>query len=79
MFGKTAENCANYIHKGSLVGIIGSIRTGSYESNGQRVYTTDVNASRVEFLDSKGSSQKAEDNNEFPEEPPENEDDDIPF
>lgn len=51
VFGKQAENCEKYLHKGSRVGIEGRIQTGSYErEDGTRVYTTDVIADRVEFL-----------------------------
>lgn len=53
VFGRQAENCEKYISKGSQVGIIGRIQTGSYEKDGQRVYTTDVVADRVEFLSRK--------------------------
>ncbi|MCQ2547840.1 MAG: single-stranded DNA-binding protein [Clostridia bacterium] len=51
VFGAQAENCEKYLGKGRLVGITGRIQTGSYDKNGQKVYTTDVVASRVEFLD----------------------------
>lgn len=51
MIGKAAENCEKYLKKGRLVGIEGSIETGDYESNGKKVYFTDVKASRVEFID----------------------------
>ena len=51
MWGKQAENAANYLDKGRLVGITGRIQTGSYEKDGQRIYTTDVVASNVEFLE----------------------------
>lgn len=52
VFGKQAENCEKYLAKGRLVGIEGSIRTGSYEDkDGKRVYTTEVVANRVEFLE----------------------------
>ena len=52
VFGKQAENCERFIGKGRLVGIQGRIQTGSYTNNdGQTVYTTDVIADRVEFLD----------------------------
>lgn len=51
--GKRAETFANYCHKGSLIGITGEIRTGSYEKNGQKVYTTDVNVNQLTFLESK--------------------------
>ncbi|MEG0157073.1 MAG: single-stranded DNA-binding protein, partial [Anaerovoracaceae bacterium] len=38
--------------KGRLVGIQGRIQTGSYTNkNGDKVYTTDVVADRVEFLE----------------------------
>lgn len=53
-FGKTAENTANYTSKGSLVAVEGTIVTGSYEKNGQRIYTTDIWAHTVQFLESKG-------------------------
>ena len=51
-FGKTAELCEKYLAKGRLVGITGRIQTGSYkDKDGKTVYTTDVYADRVEFLD----------------------------
>ncbi len=50
-FGKTAELVEKYLGKGRLVGITGRIQTGSYEKDGHKVYTTDVVADRVEFLD----------------------------
>ncbi|MBR0127036.1 MAG: single-stranded DNA-binding protein [Firmicutes bacterium] len=51
VFGKQAENCDRYLAKGRKVAIEGRIQTGSYENKeGQKVYTTDVVASRVEFL-----------------------------
>lgn len=54
VFGKTAENCEKYLSKGSQVGIQGRIQTGSYTNKeGQKVYTTDVVAERVEFLGTK--------------------------
>ena len=41
VFGKQAELCERYIHKGSQVGIHGRITTGSYTNrDGQKVYTT---------------------------------------
>ena len=63
VFGKTAENCQRYLVKGRLVGIEGRLQTGSYTNkNGDKVYTTDVVANRVEFLewgdrDSRGMNQ----------------------
>lgn len=52
VFGRQAENCERFLVKGRLVGIQGRIQTGSYTNNdGQTVYTTDVVADRVEFLE----------------------------
>jgi single-strand DNA-binding protein len=52
VFGKTAENCEKYLAKGRLVGVQGKIQTGSYTNkDGATVYTTDVVADRVEFLE----------------------------
>lgn len=49
---KPAENSANYLKKGSLAGIEGRIQTGSYEGqDGKRVYTTEVVADSVQFLE----------------------------
>lgn len=55
-FGKTAEFVEKYFHKGQRIGIAGRIQTGSYEDkDGKKVYTTDVIAEAVEFVESKGS------------------------
>lgn len=51
-FGKTAEMLANYFRKGNRIAVEGRISTGSYEKNGERVYTTDVIVGRVHFIES---------------------------
>lgn len=46
-----AENCAQYLHKGSKVGVVGSIQTRSYEAqDGSKRYVTEIVADNVEFL-----------------------------
>ncbi len=53
---KQAENTANFLKKGSLAGVEGRIQTGSYEGqDGKRVYTTEVVADSVQFLEPKGA------------------------
>ena len=59
---KQAENVKKYCTKGSLVAVEGRIQTGSYEKDGQRVFTTDVVADSVQFLESKSQSQNRLDN-----------------
>lgn len=52
VFGKAAEACEKYLTKGRLVGVEGKIQTGSYQNKeGQTVYTTDVIAAKVKFLE----------------------------
>lgn len=88
VWGKPGENCANYLAKGRLVGIQGRIQNRSYETNtGEKRYTTEIVADRVEFLE---WGNKKENNNNFnPEFPDFNDgadgfqaiedDDDVPF
>ena len=56
-FGKTAELVEKFVVKGRLVGISGRIQTGKYEKDGRTIYTTDILADRVEFLESKGEAK----------------------
>ncbi len=52
VWGKPAENCAQYIGKGSLVGINGSLRVERYKTKeGESRTMARVNANRVQFLD----------------------------
>lgn len=62
-----AENCNRCLSKGSKAGVQGRIQTGSYKDrDGKTVYTTEVVADRVEFLDSRPRA------NEAPRETPRN-------
>ena len=55
---KSAENFANFTHKGSLVGIEGHIQTRTYDNaQGQRVYVTEVIVENFALLEPKGPSQ----------------------
>ena len=59
-FGKQAEFCQNYLHQGIKIGLVGRIQTGKYQDKkGQTVYTTDVAAESLEFMESKKASQGA--------------------
>ncbi len=51
-FGKTAEFIEKYFQKGMAIGLTGTIQTGSYTNkDGNKVYTTDVLAEEVEFVE----------------------------
>lgn len=90
VFGKQAENCERFLGKGRLVGVQGRIQTGKYTNkNGDTVYTTEVVANNVEFLDWGDQNKKKEkteiesppatNNGELPEGFETIDDDDIPF
>jgi single-strand DNA-binding protein len=54
-FGKLAEICGKYLVKGKLVFVEGRIRTQSWEDKeGVKRYTTEIIASDMRMLDSKG-------------------------
>src|SRR5690625_1931360 len=58
---KQAENLANYMRKGSLVGVDGRIQTRSYENQeGRRVFVTEVLAEHITFLESKNEMQQTQ-------------------
>lgn len=81
VWGKMAESCANYLAKGRLVAVQGRIQTGSYDDkDGKRVYTTDVVANQVKFLEWGDKQQSS--NDTAPSYSPEGfnpTNDDIPF
>ena len=53
-WNKTADLMAQYLHKGSLIGVEGRIQTRSYDNQqGQRVYVTEVITDSVQFLEPK--------------------------
>lgn len=55
---KSAENFANFVKKGALIGITGRIQTRNYENaQGQRVYITEVVAENFQMLESRNQQQ----------------------
>ncbi|MCD5410863.1 MAG: single-stranded DNA-binding protein [Clostridiales bacterium] len=71
VWGKTAENCANYLAKGRLVGVKGRLQTRNYENKqGIKVYITEIVADQVEFLEwgdkpTQSQKQQQPSNNDF--------------
>ena len=56
---KQAENLANYMKKGSMIGVDGRIQTRSFDGqDGKKVFITEVVADNVQFLDSKGQTSQ---------------------
>lgn len=68
VWGKQAENLANYQNKGSLIGVSGSIRVDNYDkADGTKAYKTYVLVNEVEFL---GTKKTAVDEDKEPIEAP---------
>ena len=62
-WGKQAENVANYLDKGRLVAVEGSIQTGSYtDKDGNKRTSFDVRADRVQFLESSNKNAQNTEN-----------------
>jgi len=60
VFGKTAEILEKHTDKGSKIGITARVRTGSYEKDGEKKYTTDFTVMRFDFLDNKKQIEETE-------------------
>lgn len=55
---QTADICEKYVKKGDQVCVLGRIKYRSWESNGEKRYSTDIVADRVELL-GKGEQKSA--------------------
>ena len=59
-WNRQAETMAQYLHRGSLIGVDGRLQTRNYENQqGQRVYVTEVVVDNFTFLESRAQSQQA--------------------
>jgi len=59
IWGKSAEACAKYLHKGSKALVEGTLRSRAWESKaGKAGYSLEIRAFAVQFLDSKGDGDK---------------------
>ena len=77
VFGKTGENCAEYLSKGRPVLVEGRLRQRSWETDGVKRSKIEVVANTVQFL---GGPRGASAETSAPSAPaPESQDDDIPF
>lgn len=65
-FNKTAELIEDYFGKGDMIGLTGSLHSGSYEGkDGKKVYFTEVNISKIYFI----GNRRKENNEGFEEVP----------
>jgi|SRR5690625_2729552 len=58
---KPAENLANYMKKGSQIGVDGRLQSRTYDDkDGKKVFVTEVVADSVQFLEPKSSNQSGD-------------------
>ena len=75
VWGKSAEYCANYLAKGRLAAVKGSIQNRTYDTkDGQTRYITEIISENVQILEW-GEKKTSSDENVFSP----IEDDDVPF
>ncbi|WP_413628023.1 single-stranded DNA-binding protein [Fructilactobacillus vespulae] len=70
---KSAENLANFVHKGTLIGVEGRLQTRNYENKqGQRVYVTEVVVENFTFLEPRQNGSQGGNNagNQAPQQNP---------
>jgi len=56
-WGKQAELAGQYLDSGRQVAVEGSIRTRSYDKDGEKKYITEIQANRITFLGGSPSTQ----------------------
>ncbi len=61
-----ADNCVQYLRKGSKVAVAGSIHTSQSEKDGVTRYFTDITADDVEFLTSRSQQEEGGNNGSAP-------------
>ena len=61
---KAGDFASRYLHKGTKIGVIGSIHTDSYDdrNTGRKVYTTEVNVREHYFVESRSDAHNGTEN-----------------
>ena len=57
LWGKQAENAAEYLGKGSHVNIVGRLRNNNYDKDGETVYGMAFTAEEIDYLDTRADSE----------------------
>lgn len=64
VWGKLAELCNQYLAQGRQVYVEGSLQTRSWDDkDGNKRYTTEINAKTVQFIGNKNDSSSSQSNN----------------
>ena len=63
---QTAEFITRYFHKGSMIAVVGSLRTRSWDGpDGKKQYSTEVSVDEAYFTGEKSDAHTAQPNDEF--------------
>ena len=57
LWGKQAENAAQYLGKGSHVNVVGRVQNNNYERDGETVYAMAFTAEEIDYLDTKAEGE----------------------
>lgn len=84
VWGRSAENCSQYLSKGRAVFVEGRLKFRTWEANdGQKRSKLDVTATNIQFLSRGGEPKGPPDAGPAPEDfdqsPPGGEEDEVPF
>ena len=65
LWGRQAENAAQYLGKGSHVNIVGRLRNNNFEKDGETVYGMAFTAEEIDYLDSRAEREARRGRQEF--------------
>ena len=57
LWGKQADNAAQYLGKGSHVNVVGRVQNNNYDKDGETVYTMAFTAEEIDYLDTKAEGE----------------------
>lgn len=57
LWGKQAENAAEYLGNGSHVNVVGYLRNNNFEQDGRPIYGMTFTAEEIDYLDSRADSE----------------------
>ena len=57
VWGRLAENAAQYLGKGSHVNVVGRLQNNNFEKDGETVYGMAFTAEEIDFLDTKAKGE----------------------
>jgi single-strand DNA-binding protein len=57
LWGKQADNAAQYLGKGSHVNVVGRVQNNNYDRDGETVYSMAFTAEEVDYLDTKAEGE----------------------